>query len=270
MPIKTLSTSRRATVTALLTSALVLAAAGCARTPSGVSTSTNGVLLISMTVSGNINPNDFYFVLFNPIPASQVNSTTGPIPVIADNPWGNGFATGPFTTFMEISPALGQGTGYGMFGVPNTNQLPPFTQLAAPIQSTPIVFSGSGASPSTSIQFEIPISEIQGSSDAADLQINFISTDRLPASGTGGSKNIDALGNTAGGDLNEFLTIPLGISASYTDTGAGSTGNGAIEPIDDVATVGPAGLDGPYTSTSPSDPSADLDISNYSIQVITQ
>lgn len=262
MPITTISTSRRATVTSLLAAAFLLTAAGCAETPPGASNTSNALLTVTMTVDGVIDPNCYYFVLFNPTPTSS--PSTGPIPALAE-PWGgNGFATGSFTAFLECNPTQGNGTGYGMWAALNNSTnvtTASFGPAAVPIQFTTW-------STSTQIQFEIPLSEIPGATSNAYLSINFIATNSLPTAQESGNttKLYDALGDgRMVSQINSFITVPATQAEGYNN-------NTGLEPKGDVMEVGDGLGDGVNvqdgtTSGPDNTPVSDVDIINWSVQV---
>ena len=237
---------RSSAVTTLLAVSL-FAASGCAKSPSSTPASSGTQLIITMTVAGKINPNYFYFVLFNPV--AQANQTTGPIPVVGI-PWGNGFATGAFTSFLRYDPSQ-PNSGYGMYQtVPGTNLLQ-FSPLAAPTQFTPVATQPN----QNQLQFQIPLSAIptQGMT-ASNLQINFLATDRIVNNPNDpGTKHIDALGDTRqSSQINSFLTIPTSTSGFYNNASA-------TEPSGDVMLVG--------SGVNQNDEIQDLDITDYSIEV---
>ena len=103
-------------------SGLLLLPAGCAKAPGGSSGATSPVsgpqLFITMTVRGTINPNYYYYVLFNinntPGPGGPGGtSVTGPVPVVAP-PYGNGFAAGAFTNYVQFHGQRGS-RRYGLW-----------------------------------------------------------------------------------------------------------------------------------------------------------
>ena len=86
---------------------LLLLLAGCAKAPSrGITSPASGPqILVTMTVAGRINPSYYYFVLFNV--RQNTTGPTGPVPVVAP-PYGNGFAAGAFTNYVEVQCAPGE------------------------------------------------------------------------------------------------------------------------------------------------------------------
>jgi hypothetical protein len=238
-------------------------AGGCAKVPAGSQSGVGPQLTITMTVAGAINPNDYYYVVFNN--ANDPNGTNGPVPVVA-SPWSNGFVApnNPnavcATSFVEYNGSL-PGDGYELYSfIPGTS--PPLVQysaIGAPTQDTPVTTG------SNTLEFQIPLSQLQTSTVPAGsinyLQLNFINTNLLPVNA--GStlttpKLFDALGNPAAGQLNHYITISTAQSGTFNNSTLGS-----IEPQGDVyATQGAGSL------TPSSDPDApNLDIVNWSVQI---
>jgi len=232
----------------------VLPIAGCAEYPPGYgSTSSGGMLNITMTVSGQINPNYFYFVVFNNV--NDPHGVNGPEPVIAP-PWGNGFVAGAATSYMEYTPTQ-PGDGYLFY---NFTGSPPLqaTAVGAPTQDTPVQAG------SNTIEFRIPISELATSTVSASatnyIQVNFIATNTIPVDSLSSTlvppKEFDALGNSnpGSGQLDDYITIPTNQSTTYSST---STND---EPTGDEEVCNGSGGYSPIN-----DP--DVDISAWSIQV---
>jgi len=225
---------------------------GCAVTPPGVASATGPQLLITMTVAGQINPQFYYFVVINN--AGDPNGANGPGPVIAP-PWGNGFVAGAATHFIEYHQSLPV-DGYEVFEfLPGTN-LQQYTALGVPSQDTPVQAG------SSSIEFKIPLAQLATPTIAApsisSLQINFITTDRLPVNPNDTSpKLFDALGNSnyGSGEINDYITINSQQAATYSNS------LDAIEPTGDVQQTNG---NGGYTNFV----EPDLDISNWSVQVV--
>jgi hypothetical protein len=224
---------------------------GCAQFPPGVnSSSSGGMLNITMTVSGQINPNYFYFVVFNNI--NDPHGVDGPEPVIAP-PWGNGFVAGAATTYVAYTPTQ-PGDGYLIYNFTGST-LQQSAAVGAPIQDTPVQSGGN------TIQFQIPIADLATSTVSASatnyIQVNFIATNRIPVNPDDTSpKEFDALGDShpGTGQLNDYITIPTNQSNSFSDTSTQDEPTG-----DEEVTNGSGG----YSSVN--DP--DVDISGWSIQV---
>jgi hypothetical protein len=226
-------------VAAFFSAALAISLGGCAKTPSGIASSSNGQqLFISMTVQGVINPADYYFVVINN--TNNSTGTSGPVPVVAA-PWGgNGFVAGSATQYVEYHSGL-PGDGYAVyaFNTSTAGVLSQGAELAPPINDTPIT------SGSQTIEFSIPVSELAtstvSSSQTNYIQINFINTDSLP---TGNDVNavhdFDALGNSAAGNFNSWITVPTTTNGTFTNSSfsnlvgpneaASCTGNGGVVP----------------------------------------
>ena len=229
---------------------VLLLSQGCARVPSSAKGS-GTQLIVTMTVAGNINPNDFYFVLFNA--TSNPVASQGPIPVVA-SPWGNGFAAGQFTGFVRVDSSQPNG-GYGVYSVVPDTSLQTFTYLGSPINTTPVTGS------STFIQFTIPLSQLATSSlrasDITAVQMNFINTDRIPVNPNDtNTKEFDALGDARiPSQVNDPITIPVQQAGTYSNSSALDK-----EPEGDVTECG----NGVFTTVN----NSDLDIVDWSVQVV--
>jgi len=231
---------------------LLLLPLSCAKSPGGTDngSGTGPQLLISMTVKGRIRPDYFYYVLFNN--AGDTSGANGPIPVVTA-PYGNGFASGAFTQYLEYNQSQ-PNAGYEMYAVvPNTG-LRQSQPLGAPLQFTPVQTGGS------TIQFRIPISQLATTAIPAgsikNLQINFITTNVVPTDPNyTGTKLFDALGNsTEIGSINNYLTIPTTQARIFNNSTSVTP-----EPAGDVAESG----NGTFQSVN----EPDLDIVDYSIEV---
>ena len=214
----------------------------CAKYPTGSNGNTTKLLIITMTVAGQLNPNDVYIVAFNP--STQLNPTTsGPVPVVAP-PWGNGFLAGNCTYFVRWN---GNFTPqYSIYQFTDT-LLNNYVGTGVPVQITNPPANGN------QISFAIDMSQLATSVNQANLyqsiQINFLTMDRIPV-GNSGTKNWDALGDGRNAtSINTWITIPLTTTGTYNNARFGY-----IEPTGDVISDG--------------DP--DLDISDFSVQVVQQ
>lgn len=164
-----------------LFSGLLLLPAGCAKAPGGsngdISPVSGPQLFITMTVKGAINPNYYYYVLFNinDTPGPNGTSVTGPVPVVAP-PYGNGFAAGAFTHYVEYggNNASPGGTGFGYYAISSDLLTPSY-------QGSTGVLIQSSATTST-LSFQIPLAQLVpvGSSLTVDninqLEVNFVNT----------------------------------------------------------------------------------------------
>lgn len=221
---------------------------GCAKAPNSVATN-QSQLIVTLTVAGQINPNYYYFVLFNN--TSNPSSSVGPIPVI-NTPWGNGFATGEFTSFMRYNQSQ-PNAGYEMFSItPGTNLLS-FQYLGAPSQYTAVSSGGN------TLRFQIPLSQLATSRISADqinsLQVNFITTDYIPVDPNASiTKNFDALGDARANVINSPITISTQQSRVYHNSDFPPA-----EPSGDVTTTG----NGTFANVN----MPDLDIVDWTIEV---
>jgi hypothetical protein len=229
----------------------VLLLTGCAEYPPSNGSSSSGAMLnITMTVAGQINPNYYYFVVFNNV--NDPHGTNGPEPVIAP-PWGNGFVAGAATSYVEYSPTQ-PGDGYLIYKFSGST-IQQSTAVGAPSQDTAVAPGGN------TIQFQIPLSQLATSgvsaSDTNYIQVNFIATNRIPVNPEDTSpKEFDALGDShpGTGQLNDYITIPTVQSNNYSDSSIGDEPTG-----DEEVTNGSGG----YSPVN--DP--DVDISGWSIQI---
>ena len=267
-----MSAMQRNFLPAVLGAMLLLTPGGCAKGPSGSPTNGGGggggitgrLLVVTMTVRGQIDPtHDYYFVLFNDNNASR-NGFMGPVPVVTDfQSGGNGFAGGNFSHYVEVHqnagpPSSTGDTDFGFYsiGTDLLTRSAPGELIQALITTT--------NSPNDTLTFQIPLSSLATSDISAsalsNLEINFIATDNVPVNPQDTTtKNFDSLGDArAGGELNAFATVYVGTNAAGTD------------PANDVATYTPATNSPamvPYTvSPGQATPAiADLDITNWSI-----
>jgi hypothetical protein len=192
-----------------------------------------------MTVANQINPSDYYFVVFSN--TNQQTPTSGPVPVVG-LPWGNGFVAGAGTSFVEYNGSQ-PGDGYALYSfVPGTN-LQTYSGVGVPTQDTPVTTG------SNTLEFQIPLSELATASVSAAstnyLQINIITTNLLPVdsqttSFPPGTKLFDALGATTSAELTGYVTISTAQAGTYTNTTLGSNdaaggvvsalGGGVVQP----------------------------------------
>src|SRR6476469_9309364 len=82
---------------------LLLAVAGCAQTPTGVTGPPPRQLLLTETVDGVIAPEDFYYMAMD----FSGDPARGPVPVIGP-PWGNGWGAGRVTHYVLIHGSQAQ------------------------------------------------------------------------------------------------------------------------------------------------------------------
>lgn len=216
-----------------LLAALLLLPAGCAKSPGGGSTSpvSGPQLIVTMTVAGKINPNYYYYILFNVNNAAGPGNTsvTGPIPVVAA-PFGNGYAAGAFTNYVEYNSAQPGGTNFNYYAVDAT------LFNSQPLGSGKLI---QALTSGNTLTFQLPLASLTTSTVTAaqinSLQVNFITTNVVPPNGQNIStpKYFDALyppqqaGNSyvslivrnAGGTLlaNTFNNLGSGVNESAGD-----------------------------------------------------
>ena len=186
----------RRTLLAALPALLLLP--GCAKSPdSGITSPVSGPqLIVTLTVLGNINPNYYYFVLFNinNTPNQNNSSVTGPVPVVAA-PYGNGFAAGAITNYVEYNGGVPGGTGFGFYNFSDPNLLQPN------YLGTGRYLVTSQAAGNT-LSFQLPLIYLATSAISVDqiqsLQVNFITTNYVPLVGQNITqpKYFDSLGST--------------------------------------------------------------------------
>lgn len=206
--------------TSLLTCALALA--GCAKYPSGGSTSQGTRLIFTFTLAEVPNPNFVYLVAVRPsVELSPI--TQGPIPVIAP-PWGNGFVAGNATHFVRWDVA--QAPDYLLYKFQDVDLL---NYLAIGV---PVTYHLLQPGDKT-IRFEILLNQLVPAVDASQyqsIQVNFFTMDNVPQ-GSGGSKVWDALGDSQlPSGVNQYVTIPIKLSGIYDNQRFQD-----LEPPNDVA-----------------------------------
>jgi len=231
---------------------LTLALAGCAKFPSNGSTQ-NTKVHFSMTVAGTIKPQYVYVVAIRWAKTDPpFDPDHGPIPVIA-SPWGNGIVAGRCNVYMRWDSF--QFPNYQMYrfsdAIPD-DQFPTNGQAynTNPVQQQPPINYVDVTDGGRTIEFDLDMSQIAPSTaeipQIRDLQVNFLTMDRVPQGGDSGSKVWDALGNTTVFDSNDFITVSVDRNGTYSNSTVPLPG---LEPSGDVA-----------------DP--DLDIVDWKIQVI--
>ena len=191
----------------LLAAVPALLLAGCAKSPSsGITSPTSGPqLLVTMTVAGAINPNYYYFVLFNVnnTPNGSNSGPTGPVPVVAP-PYVNGFAAGAFTNYVEYNGGVPGGTGFGFFSIDSKLTTPSYLGSSGYLVTSQV----SGGT----LLFQLPLAFLATSTVTVDqiqtLQINFVTTNAVQVTGNdfSTSKYFDAL-YTPDQSGNNFVNI---------------------------------------------------------------
>lgn len=260
--------ARRPLLWPLLTMLLLLPA-GCAKSPStGSSSPVSGPqLLVTMTVAGNINPNYYYYVLFNVnnTPGPGKTAVTGPVPVVvsADNT-GNGYAAGAFTNYVEYNSGQTGGTNFNYYAVD------PTLFYSKPLgQSRLIQAQASG----NTLTFQIPLAALATSAvSAADinsLEVNFIATNVVPQSGQSLStpKYFDALypPQQAGNSYVNLIVRDASqtlLTNTFTNIGSGvNESSGDVAQYVNNVPVAVTGTTADGVTTN------DLDITGWTIQL---
>ncbi len=260
---------RRTLISWPLLAALLLLPAGCAKSPStGSSSPVSGPqLLVTMTVAGNINPNYYYYVLFNVnnTPGPNNTSVTGPVPVVtsADNT-GNGYAAGAFTNYVEYNGGVPGGTNFNYYVVDKTlfNSQPLGTGYLIQKQAS-----------GNTLTFQIPLSALATSTVSAtaisSLQVNFIATNVVPQSGQSLStpKYFDALYPPQQAGNSYVNLIIRDASQTLLANTFTNTGSGVNESSGDVAQY-VNGVPIVVTGTTPDGVTTnDLDITGFTVQL---
>lgn len=258
----------RRLVPGLLPASLLLLAPGCAKSP-GNTGSTSPVsgpqLLVSMTVAGRINPGYYYYILFNA--SSTATSSVGPVPSLT-LPYGNGFAAGAFTNYVEFNGSGQDGTGFGFYTI-SPDLLTPKPLGAGQLVQKAV----SGGT----LTFQIPLAYLATQSVTVDnlqsLQINLVATNVAPVVGQTLSvpKFVDSLYPPT--ESSSFINIITRSVNGSLLPGIHRNSDLNIEGSNDVAQyVG--GL--PVTVADGTDPDlpdgtkltvADLDITDFTIQL---
>ena len=246
---------------------LLLLPAGCAKSPAGGSTSpvSGPQLIVTMTVAGNINPNYYYYVLFNVnnLPGPNNTSVTGPIPVVA-TPYGNGYAAGAFTNYVEYNGGQPGGTNFDLYAVDSTLFNSGNLGASQLVQHNTV---------GSTLTFQLPLADLAtanvSAADINTLEVNFIATNVVPVNGQNitTAKYFDCLypPQQAG---NSYVTLPIrGVGPTVLAQNFSNTGNGVNEGSGDVAQYVngvPVIVTG---TTSDGVTTNDLDITNWTIQL---
>lgn len=223
-----------------LATTLPVLMSGCAKVPEGGSGAAGTRLAFTLRVAREIRPGYIYMVALRPsVDLNPIEQ--GPIPVIAP-PWANGFVAGTVTHFVMWANT--QSPRYLLYQFrPGTNLIEYFA-IGAPVNYVDV-------NPGEKVlRFEVDLSQLAPDAATAatyqSIQVNFLTMDRIPQ-GSGGTKNWDALGNSAlPGEVNSPITIPLRSSGTYDNA-----------RFNDLEVPGDV-----------SDP--DLDITDFSVEVRTQ
>src|SRR5438874_68050 len=146
-----------------LVALVLLSAAGCAHTPSGVAGPPPRELLLTMTVAGVIAPEDFYYLAMD----FSGDSAKGPVPVIGP-PWGNGWGAGSITHYVLV-----HGNQAQVYRVrPNTNL------LEADFIGRPFDYRAAVNSDTLTVTLDLD-TLVDPTSSVTFFNVNFINTDRV-------------------------------------------------------------------------------------------
>ncbi len=251
---------------------LLLLPAGCAKAPGGSNGATSPVsgpqLFITMTVRGTINPNYYYYILFNinDTPGPNGTSVTGPVPVVAP-PYGNGFAAGAFTSYVEFNNGVPGGTGSGYYAIS--------ADLLQPVYRGSTGFLIQSSVSGNTLSFQIPLAQIVpfGSNLTVDninqLEVNFVTTNVVNVIGDSLTtpKYFDALNlPTSTGSFVDLNVRSAGGAVQqglYNNTTTNNEGPG------DVAQSG-NGIPQVVSGTVNGVTTDDLDITDWSIRLNPQ
>lgn len=246
----------------LLAGLALLLPAGCAKAPGGSSGSTSPAsgpqVFVTMTVAGNINPSFYYFVLFNVnnTPGPGGTAVTGPIPVVAA-PYGNGFAAGAFTNYVEYHGGQPGNTDYGFYAIS-----PDLLQPGYLGSSGYLVQTQTGSS---TISFQIPLADLATPAVPAAqiqrLEINLIATNVTPPpTDMLVNKYVDSLYPTnEAGNLNRFIDVPTTQSGIFQNSTLNIESSGDVtQYVNGIPTTVTTGQ---FANV------ADLDITDFSVRV---
>jgi hypothetical protein len=180
-----------------IASLILLAAAGCANTPSGVTGPPPRELILTLTVAGVIAPEDFYYFAMD----FSGDPARGPVPVIGP-PWGNGWGAGSITHYVLV-----HGNQAQVFRIrPGTNLLES-DFIGSPFDYRPPVNSGT-----LSVTLDMN-TLITPTSSVTFANVNFITTDVVNVDPRfNGPKLVDAFGDNG----THFVPIPIRTSRVFT------------------------------------------------------
>ena len=186
---------------------LIVLAAGCARFPTGAVPVTGKRLIITMTVAGEIDPNNFYYVAFD----TSGMPAPGPLPVVA-KPWGNGWGTGNITHYVLYNASQPQ-NGYWVYRITPGTDLKGSESVGAPVSVVP------PPPGSNKLQFTIDLGQLATPTMSADkidlVNINFITTNVVPLDPYAPvDKYYDGLGPSG----NDFITISVKTNQTYSNS----------------------------------------------------
>lgn len=234
---------------------------GCAKSPSGINTTSPASgpqVFVTMTVAGTLNPNYYYFILFNVNEAKGPGTgITGPVPVVAV-PYGNGFAAGAFSNYVEYHNGQPGGTNFGFWTI-STDLLTP-SYLGS---SSPYLVQSQAGNNTLTVQVPLAALATAGTPVAGieNLEINLIATNAVPPpSDTLTSKYVDSLYPTTDpGNLNRFIIVPTTQSGFYQNSDQGiESGGDVTQYVNGFPTT---------VTTSQLSDVADLDITDWSVRI---
>lgn len=235
----------------------IVALSGCAKFPDAGATGNFVRVIFDIQYAGEINPNYIYDVALRATPDLNPTPQTAPVPVITDNT-ANGRVAGSPTHFVEFS---GNNTEpFILYRFATQNEIPNTSDPTNPINLKVFAQSTRGRiinyiAPTTSskvLHFELFMNLVADDDAAArllnTLQVNLLTMNRLASTGGGGTRSIDALGDTRTSDLNQYLAVDLRANRTYRNS------DSLLEPAGDTLPLGQT-----------SDPA--LDIVGYTIEV---
>lgn len=247
---------------------VLLLSAGCAKAPSGAGGSpvSGAQVFVTLTVAGKINPQYYYYVLFNVnnAPAPSNRGLLGPVPVVAP-PYGNGFAAGAITNYVEYNGGVPGGTGFGYYNFSDVNLLQP-SYLGSTGYLVQSQISGN------TLSFQIPLARLAPLGTTVDqinqLEVNFVTTNTVNVIGDSLSspKYFDALDvpSSTGSFVNIIVRTPGGgvQSASYSNAMTNNETGGDVSQY----------VNGfPVTVNAAQFPDVnDLDITDWTIRINAQ
>jgi hypothetical protein len=262
------------TLSLLLLSGLL--AGSCARTPAVTAAGNKTFLIVNMTVRGQIQPSDatvpyYYFCLIN---LTDNQNDAGPVPIL-NPPWGNGFAADKqppggqgFVGFVRYDRFQGQG-GYGLYGVPK-DATGTFIRAATVPQAgfVPLGQPDSYRTPQQGeslLTFQVDLNRLKKNPlDATEalpqyVQINLLTTDKLPQGADDVPKAWDAFGNSRTGTLSTYVTLQTTVNRILR--------NSDLQPDDPLSPGEPTDIDVKDRQFGQIINEPNLDIVDWSIEI---
>lgn len=193
-------------VVAALAGWALLVTCGCARGPAGGVNNAVNKLLVRVNVAGRIDDTLFYFVAFD----DGGNPAFGPLPVVS-SPFGNGWGTGTFTTFVRYHQGIYQVFGHRV----NPDNTVADTFLDQPLFSVP--------PRGNQLEFTLDLNRVFAAG-ATQLNVNIFATDQILVDpNLQAIKREDGLGVTG----TEYITFRIDRNGVF-DNSIG------LEPIGDI------------------------------------